>query len=309
MDKEHYKQMVVTILDDLAYYEKLKGEPSKSDRMKYNKLIVEFQYCLTDKEIDYLQNFEVKTSNFYGLPKVHKSKHISELCKKATTEYVEVTNVTDLKLRPIVAGPACQTHRLSNVLDILLRPLTKYVPSYLRDSTDFLNSLPEKITARTILASFDVESLYSNIPHVLGLEALQYWLNLYPEEIPKSFDKEFIMEAAKLILLNTTFYFNGKYYRQIKGTAMGTKFAPVYATLVIGYLENKLYNDVSSTFGEEFKDYFKDHWKRFLDDIFILWTRSTKDLEILEKLLNSLNENLNLRWRKATLNYPSWMFL
>ena len=30
------------------------------------------------------------------------------------------------------------------------------------------------------------------------------------------------------------------YYNQIRGTAMGTKFAPTYATLVLAYLEEKL---------------------------------------------------------------------
>ena len=67
--------------------------------------------------MDYLQNFEAKTSNFYGLPKVHKSKQINEKCKLAQSNYVEITeDILDLKLRPIVAGPSCQTHRLSNLI-------------------------------------------------------------------------------------------------------------------------------------------------------------------------------------------------
>ena len=67
----------------------------------------------------------------------------------------------DLKLRPIVAGPACQTHRISNLYDTLLKPLIKHVPSFLRDTTDFLNSLPNRIPKETLFATFDVESLYS----------------------------------------------------------------------------------------------------------------------------------------------------
>ena len=87
----------------------------------------------------------------------------------------------------------------------------------------------------TILASFDIESLYSNIPHNLGLEAVKYWIEKYPDTLNSRFSKEFILDGIKLILENNIFCFNDTFYRQEKGTAMGTKFAPVYATLTIGY--------------------------------------------------------------------------
>lgn len=166
------------------------------------------------------------------------------------------------------------THRLSNLIDIVLRPLTKRVRSYLRDTMDFLNHLPENVSDETILATFDVESLYSNIPHDLGLEAIKFWLQKHPEDIHRRFTNNFILDSIGFILKNNTFYFNGKHYRQRKGTAMGTKFAPVYATLVMGYLEETLYREVSNEFGQQFGDYFIQFWNRFLDDCFVPWTRS-----------------------------------
>jgi hypothetical protein len=36
----------------------------------------------------------------------------------------------------------------------------------------------------------------------------------------------------------------GKFYQQKRGTAMGTKMAPTYATLVLGYLEHILYEQL-----------------------------------------------------------------
>ena len=108
-----------------------------------------------------------------------------------------------------------------------------------------------------MLASFDVESLYTNTPHELGIEAINYWLNKYPQEIQKRFSKEFILEGIELILKNNSFYFDGTFYRQIKGTAMGTKFSFSYATLLMAYLEVRLYERVNSEFGEEFTGYFK----------------------------------------------------
>ena len=58
---------------------------------------------------------------------------------------------------------------------------------------------------------------------------------------------------------------------------MRTKFAPVYATLVIGYLEETLYGKVANEFGQQFGEYFMKFWNGFLDDCFVPWTRSLND--------------------------------
>ena len=58
-------------------------------------------------------------------------------------------------------------------------------------------------------------------------------------------------------------------FNQVKGIAIGTKFAPTYATLVLAYLEEILYSKVEIKFDKEFALYIKENWKRFLDDCFI----------------------------------------
>ena len=44
--------------------------------------------------------------------------------------------------------------------------------------------------------------------------------------------------------------FNNEVYNQIKGTAMGTIFAPTYATLSMGYFEIKLYSVCTFKYGQ-----------------------------------------------------------
>ena len=46
-----------------------------------------------------------------------------------------------------------------------------------------------------------------------------------------------LLDALDLVISNNIFQFDDVYYRQRKAVAMGTKFAPVYATLTLGYLE------------------------------------------------------------------------
>ena len=120
----------------------------------------------------------------------------------------------------------------------------------------------------TLLVSFDVESLYSNISQDLGKEAISYWLRKLPNDCPTPFPKEFILEGIDFILKNNIFCFNEDYCMQKKGTAMGTKFAPVYATLVKGYLEETLYEKINARFGSQYTDEFINSWRRFLDDCF-----------------------------------------
>lgn len=292
MNTKHYKEMAENTLKDENYYKRLERNPKQTEKINYNRLVDKHERCLTDKEIDYLRTFEVKTSQFYGLPKVHKSKQIAEKCENSNDSYVVIGEVKDLKLRPIIAGPSCQTNRLSNLIDILLKPLVKNIPSHLKDTKDFLNKLPTSSSEETLLATFDIESLYSNINHDLGLTAVKYWLERNRGDVQARFTNEFILESLEFILKNNNFQFNDINYNQTKGTAMGTKVAPTYATLTIGYLEQKLYEEIEKKWGENFKLQFIQIWKRFLDDCFIPWNRSKDDIKTLHNILNKLHEDI-----------------
>ena len=102
--------------------------------------------------------------------------------------------------------------------------------------------------------------------HKLALGAIEYWLNKHPEEIPPRINKDFIKHSMQFISENNNFLFNGKIYNQINGTAMGTKCVPTYATLVLGFLEEKLYGIIDENLSREFTEYFEQVWCRFLDD-------------------------------------------
>jgi hypothetical protein len=64
----------------------------------------------------------------------------------------------------------------------------------------------------------------------LGIEAISFWIDKHQGALQTRISKECILEGIKLVLENNFFFFDNKYYLQIKGTAMGTKVAPTYAT-------------------------------------------------------------------------------
>ena len=110
------------------------------------------------------------------------------------------------------------------------------------------------------------------------VSAIKYWIDNFPQSMARSFSKEFILESISIVLKENTFHFDNKFYRQIQGTAMGTKMAPTYATLVLGYLEKKLYSEYEKIFGEEEKEEFIKAFRRFLDGCFLIWKKSEEDL-------------------------------
>ena len=65
----------------------------------------------------------------------------------------------------------------------------------------------------------DVTALYTNIPHGDGLQALRFFLEQRPTPDPPT---DTLIRLAELVLTLNTFEFNGNYYQQIKGVAMGT---------------------------------------------------------------------------------------
>ena len=100
--------------------------------------------------------------------KIYKSKQIKNAVETQKIEYIEIPNPSDHKFRPIAADSSCPTSRLYKIMDILLHPFLNKIKSYIRGNIDFLNYIPGKIV------TFDVTSLYSNIPHEFGKEAISF---------------------------------------------------------------------------------------------------------------------------------------
>ena len=178
------------------------------DRMHNDKLI-------NDKTRQYLKQSDVKPGRFYILPKVHKPGNPG---------------------RPIVSSNSHPTERLSHFVDYHLQPLVHKLPSFVKDTNDFLNKLLTigNLPANSLLATLDVSSLYTNIPHNEGINACDHFLRSSSHNtIPTGT----LCDLIRMILNMNNFSFNDNHYLQIHGTAMGTKMAPSYANLFLGYFE------------------------------------------------------------------------
>ena len=202
---------------------------------------------VTEKENEYICDFILTSSKFYCLPKIHK-----RIMKKRPTKYLKMSEPSILG-RPIVGSPNCLTHKLSNLLDLISTPLPFQVKSYVKDLFHFLGMLLKSIDFDSTFGTFDVTSLYTDIPKALGLEALSFWIHRFPESLTESwFTKAFVIAGFEIVLTFNYFIFDDKWYLQIKGVTVGTKAAVILATLTVGYLEIKLYTILPNYFSTQY---------------------------------------------------------
>ena len=259
--------MISDHLNDETTYKMVEANCDAKVMKGIAKIIEKYKDNLTKKEKEYLTSFSYNTSNFYGLPKIRKSNLIQNAIKEQEKEYVHIGS-SDLKLRSIVACSVCPTRPLSNLINILLKPFLLHVKSYVKKNLDFFSKCSRENYEDTLIVTFDVVKLYTNIPHTFGLVAQDYWHENHPESLHAKFNKESVLEYAKLILQNNNTKFKNEFYNQIKGTAMGTIFAPTYVTLSMGYFEIKLYSVCTFKYGELLVEYIKENRNRFLDDCY-----------------------------------------
>ena len=104
-----------------------------------------FRSCFDKKgkEKKYIEDFDFSTATLYGLPKIHKSKSIKSELVNSVNGYLKMNNCNDLTFRLINGCKNSPTSKLSEFIDLLLKPFCTKVPSYIRDYVDFLNKLPE----------------------------------------------------------------------------------------------------------------------------------------------------------------------
>ena len=183
--------------------------------------------------------------------------------------------------RPIVNGIWSITERISAYVDQQIRHLVPRIPGYLKHTTHLIHLLlGKKLAPQDRLVAIDVQSLYTNIPHTEGIQALNRILEEAHTELLK---KLLICRLGNLVLTKNYFTFSNSLYRQIQGTAMGTRIAPSYAKIFMKYIEIQLVDTSCKK---------PKTWFRFIDNIIIIWGHGRNELENFIHLANNLHPTI-----------------
>ena len=105
--------------------------------------------------------------------------------------------------------------------------------------------------------SFDVKSLFTSIPLQLALQCTETAILQSTDPLP--LPTENIMDLLNLGLTSTYFQYNGKHYKQLHGTAMGSPVSVVVAEIVMQNIEESALSTCRQTI---------PLWLRYFDDTF-----------------------------------------
>ncbi|MGL4283863.1 MAG: reverse transcriptase domain-containing protein, partial [Eubacterium aggregans] len=186
--------------------------------------------------------------------------------------------------RPIVSDCGSETYATAEYVEHFLNPISTRHPSYIKDTYDFIEKI-KNITLPTncLLFTIDIESLYTNIETPAGLEAVREWFTRYPD---KNRPEEALLKLLEINLTKNDFEFNSNYYLQIKGTAMGKRFAPSYANIFMARWEEAALD------AWHIKPL---HYYRFLDDIWGVWSGTKDQFEQFADHLNRFHRSIRIK--------------
>ena len=149
---------------------------------------------------------------FYGLPKIYES---------------------GILLRPIVSFINSQTSVISSYLRRILSPVVRNTDYTNKNSCKFADFTRDKIlNAGDKLASFNIVLLFPKIPIDLVVKVAEERLKGDASLGQRtSLSVEDIIHLLSFCLKITQFTYNGTYYRQVFGTAMGSPVSAVIANI------------------------------------------------------------------------------
>ena len=195
--------------------------------------------------------------------------------------------------RAIVSGIGTPTEKLAEVAEYELEEFVIQTPSYLRDTTDFINKLAdvkEDIPKDAILFCFDVCKLYPSIPREEGLEACKEGLERRSRPIIPT---GYAMEMIKVVLDNNNFSLGDKHFLQKGGVAIWSRLGRNFACSFMRKWDEKLLEF-------ETKPFF---YKCYIDDGFGIWTAGLDSLLRFADFANNIHGDikLELRWSKEEI--------
>ena len=220
LDRIAYDNGILKIINNTSKFRPIKEDPTLSRDAKLQQFLRKLRknghldHCVYDK----IYPSGSQPARIYGLHKMHKAREpnsIPPFC-------------------PVVSLIGTHNYELAKYLCTLFEP---HIPSEhcALDTSTFVREINELPLSGKFMVSFDVESLFTNVP-------LEECVNLAVDYISKG-NPDLQLTTTELrnlfnfAIAQTHFLFKGSFFDQIEGVAMGSPLAPVLANLFMGHHE------------------------------------------------------------------------
>ena len=264
LDRQDYHEKLLSLVSDETKFTKLRKDTTDSLKSKLNQLITIVNSTNHDVKINKLiGNFSA--GYLYGNPKTHK-------------------NLVNPPLRPIISQIGTPTYEIAKLLNDLLNKFlpTKYSINSTNEFIDIINST----NSNGLLASLDVESLFTNVPVNATIKIILNYAYNNPDIPPPTIPKDLMEQLLLVCTTETPFkHPNGDVYLQIDGVSMASPLGPLFANFYMADLENNILDKLNN----EDKP---SVYCRYVDDIFLL----IPNVRILHKLKDQFENQSILKF-------------
>ena len=132
--------------------------------------------------------------------------------------------------------------------------------------------------------SLEIKNMYTKIPIRETLKILED--NLKENKKMNNREIDELINLTKTLLKQNYFTFDKKFFFQESGLAMGSPISGLLADIYFNHFENSyIFNN--NPFQKNIIFY-----KRYVDDIFIIFNGSTRQAELLKNHINTINEDI-----------------
>ena len=268
LDKTDYINEVETILADTSKFTPVSEDAFKVITRAEDKLLRFLRKLVKNKAMikktaDSLFHAGSSPGVLYGLPKTHKKGKLT--------------------FRPILSAIGTFNYNLAKFLVPILDPLTKNECT-VRNSYDFASDIAELKLDQCVMASFDVVSLFTQIPLDETIDIICDSLFKKKNTKVRKLDKAEFKDLLNLAVKDSPFLFNNKLYTQRDGIAMGSPLGPSFANCFMGFHEEKWLDDCPLSFKPLY-------YRRYVDDCFLLF-RDPSHIPKFQSYLNSKHDNI-----------------
>jgi len=143
------------------------------------------------------------------------------LVKMILLNDVSVVLATIFKLKPFSKN---DKYKLAQYLDEIIKPGFSNNEFMIKDTFDFVNIMSEtKINQDEYIVSFDVSSLFTNVPVNETIEIILNKLFKRKFDTFHGLSHRNLRELLEICTQKSIFCFDGQYYEQIDGVSMGCR--------------------------------------------------------------------------------------
>ena len=264
-----------------AYYQKVEDWELLKAKKEINNLLNEGleRNIISKNEYDAMNPEDKNPGKYYQIFKIHKEHEPM----KAPPP------------RSIISGSSSISEYCGKYVEYHIKHISQKHATFIEDTPDWLRVIEKinmgpELPSNSILVTWDVKALFTNILTKEGLESLKNALEKREnQEIPT----DFLLKMMELILNHNLFSFNGHIFRQEIGSAMGSPPIPAYANIFMAKNMDEKIQNLAGKYQDQNSQKLLI-LKRFLDDYISIFRGSTKKLHEFFDELNTIYPTIKL---------------